>query len=186
MNKVHISANELLAQSFELAVKVHNSGFRPDMILGVWRGGAPIAIAVQEYFEYLGISMPHMVVKATSYTGIGQQSSSVRIEGLDQALDQLSSEGQILIVDDVFDSGQTMRALGEQITKKAAESVPKSVKIACPWYKPSKNVTDLEPDYYLHETADWLVFPHELVGLNPQEIEKGKGEELASLLIHER
>lgn len=185
MKKVHISANDLLSQSFELAVKVHKSGFRPDMILGVWRGGAPIAIAMQEYFEYLGISMPHTVIKATSYSGIDQQSGSVRVEGLDQALCQLNTEDQILVIDDVFDSGQTMRAILEQIREKAGETAPKAVKIACPWYKPSKNVTHLEPDYFLHETEDWLVFPHELVGLTPQEIEEGKGANLAALLIQE-
>ncbi|MFT6757735.1 MAG: hypothetical protein ACJA0M_001617, partial [Chitinophagales bacterium] len=30
--------------------------------------------------------------------------------------------------------------------------------------------TDKEPDYYLHSTDEWLVFPHELSGLTMQEI----------------
>ena len=45
MNKVFISAQDLLEDSFKLALKVYESGFRPDYIVGVWRGGAPVGIA---------------------------------------------------------------------------------------------------------------------------------------------
>ena len=45
-----------------------------------------------------------------------------------------------------------------------------------PWYKPTKNVTSVTPDYYVHETEQWLVFPHELNGLTPEEIQAGKPE----------
>jgi hypothetical protein len=54
--------------------------------------------------------------------------------------------------------------------------MPQNMKVATPWYKPTKNVTDITPDYYVHETDAWLVFPHELVGLTQQEIRDHKGE----------
>ena len=38
MDKVYISANDLLLDSFRLAEQIFNSGFRPDFIIGVWRG----------------------------------------------------------------------------------------------------------------------------------------------------
>ena len=44
------------------------------------------------------------------------------------------------------------------------------------WYKPNNNQTSLKPDYYLHETDKWIVFPHDLAGLSMQEIETGKIE----------
>ena len=53
MEKVYISANDLLLDSFRLAEKIVASGFRPDFIIGVWRGGAPVGIAIQEYLEYV-------------------------------------------------------------------------------------------------------------------------------------
>ena len=56
------------------------------------------------------------------------------------------------------------------------ERCPKEIRIACPWYKPARNTTTLRPDYYLHETEDWLVFPHELVGLKAAEIAAGKSD----------
>ena len=41
-----------------------------------------------------------------------------------------------------------------------------------PWFKPSRNETDLVPDYFLRETDEWLVFPHELDALTPEELER--------------
>ena len=52
MEKKFITAQELLEDSFRLAAKVYEDGFRPQFIVGIWRGGAPIGIAVQEYFDY--------------------------------------------------------------------------------------------------------------------------------------
>ena len=40
----------------------------------------------------------------------------------------------------------------------------------------AKNKTKRKPDYYLHETDKWLVFPHELEGLSMQEIKDNKPE----------
>ena len=45
--KLFIDAQQLLEGSFELGRKVIKDGFEPDLIIGVWRGGAPIAIALQ-------------------------------------------------------------------------------------------------------------------------------------------
>ena len=54
--------------------------------------------------------------------------------------------------------------------KKARGNMPEDVRIAVPWFKPERNETDLTPDYYLKETAEWLVFPHELDALTPGEM----------------
>ena len=54
MEKLFISSNQLLEDSFKLAWKVYESGFRPNYIVGVWRGGAPVGIAVQELLHVLG------------------------------------------------------------------------------------------------------------------------------------
>ena len=50
------------------------------------------------------------------------------------------------------------------------------IRIATPYFKPSKNKTDRVPDYYIHETDEWLVFPHELQGLSMDEIKAHKPE----------
>ena len=57
---------------------------------------------------------------------------------------------------------------------KARRNTPNDIRIATPWFKPANNQTDLEPDYYLHKSDDWLVFPHELNGLTREEVEANK------------
>lgn len=182
VHKVYISANELLSDSFKLAAKIYASGYRPDLIVGVWRGGAPVAIAVQEYFDYMGVPTAHMTIKAASYTGIDQQQTQVRIEGLDQVLELVGPEDRMLIIDDVFDSGRTISSILEQITAKSQKERVTTIRVGCPWFKPNKNLTATQPDYYLYETDDWLVFPHELKGLTKEEIQANKGE-LASIIL---
>jgi hypoxanthine phosphoribosyltransferase len=76
----------------------------------------------------------------------------------------------------VFDSGHSIEALLRELTAKMRKNMPGQVRIATPWYKPANNQTALVPDYYLHETDRWIVFPHELVGLTREEIAAGKPE----------
>ncbi len=176
MDKHFISAESLLRDSFVLARQIFDSGFRPDFIVGVWRGGAPVGIAVQEFLEFQGIPSDHIAIRTSSYTGINQQDKQVRVHGLQYVIDHADSEHRLLIVDDVFDSGRSIRAILEELSIKCRRNLPDTIRIACPWYKPTKNVTSLTPDYYVHETDQWLVFPHELNGLNLEEIQAGKPE----------
>ena len=176
MDKHFISAESLLRDSFVLARQIFDSGFRPDFIVGVWRGGAPVGIAVQEFLEFQGIPSDHIAIRTSSYTGINQQDKQVRVHGLQYVIDHADSEHRLLIVDDVFDSGRSIRAILEELSIKCRRNLPETIRIACPWYKPTKNVTSLTPDYYVHETEQWLVFPHELNGLTPEEIQAGKPE----------
>lgn len=176
MDKHFISAESLLRDSFILARQIFDSGFRPDFIVGVWRGGAPVGIAVQEFLEFQGIPSDHIAIRTSSYTGINQQDKQVRVHGLQYVIDHADSEHRLLIVDDVFDSGRSIRAILEELSIKCRRNLPETIRIACPWYKPKKNVTPLSPDYYVNETDKWLVFPHELNGLTPEEIKAGKPE----------
>ncbi len=59
-DKRYITAQQLLEDSFRVAAQVYEDGFRPDFIIGIWRGGAPIGIAVQEYYDYKGIDTDHI------------------------------------------------------------------------------------------------------------------------------
>ena len=174
MDKVYITAHELLESSFRLAHSIYEDGFRPQFIVGIWRGGSPIGIAVQEYFEYRGFSTDHISVRTSSYYGINQQSKQIRVHGLQYLIENANAADNLLIVDDVFDSGRSVDALIKQIKKLSRLNTPKDIRVACTWYKPSKRVVELEPDYYVHRNDDWLVFPHELVGLDHEELIAGK------------
>jgi len=78
----------------------------------------------------------------------------------------------VLIVDDVFDTGNTIKAVVDEIRDRARGNTPKEIRVAVPWFKPTRNETDMVPDFYLKETAEWLVFPHELDALTPEEMQE--------------
>jgi hypothetical protein len=181
VEKIFISAGQLLADSFLLAERVHASGYRPDLIVGVWRGGAPVAIAVQEYLDVRGCGARHVPVKTWTYHGIDARRNGVEVSGLSVVSDAVDAGSRLLVVDDVFDTGASMAALLDALAERTGPRCPREIRIACPWYKPARNRSRLRPDYHLHETAAWLVFPHELAGLTTDEIAAGKTD-LAGVL----
>jgi hypothetical protein len=174
MEKHFITAQELLEDSFRVAAKVYDDGFRPNFIIGIWRGGAPIGIAVQEFFDFKKVETDHIAVRTSSYYGINQQSKEITVHGLHYIIENANADDSLLIVDDVFDSGRSIEALINQIKLQTRLNMPKDVRIACPWYKPKNSKVDIKPDYYIHESDEWLVFPHELSGLTAEEIKAGK------------
>ncbi|MBU2919557.1 MAG: hypoxanthine phosphoribosyltransferase [Psychrosphaera sp.] len=174
--KKFITSQELLEDSFRLAHQVFEDGFRPDFIIGIWRGGAPIGIAVQEFFDFKKVETDHIAVRTSSYYGIGLQSKEIKVHGLHYLIENANASDSLLIVDDVFDSGRSIDALIKQIKALSRLNTPQDIRIACPWYKPTNNQVDIKPDYFVHESAEWLVFPHELSGLTTEELIEGKTE----------
>jgi hypoxanthine phosphoribosyltransferase len=170
VDKHYITAQELLEDSFRLALMVLKSGFRPSFIVGVWRGGTPVGIAVQELFEVFGVAADHIAIRTSSYTGIAQRNREVRVHGLGYVVRNIDAADPLLLVDDVFDTGLSIKAVIDTLRARARRNAPEEIRIATPWYKPANNRTDLVPDYYVHESDRWLVFPHELEGLTREEI----------------
>jgi hypoxanthine phosphoribosyltransferase len=176
MDKVFLTSQSLLEDAFRLASQVYEDGFRPSFIVGIWRGGAPIGIAVQEFFEFKNAPTDHIAVRTSSYYGINKQSKEIRVHGLHYLVENANAEDGLLIVDDVFDSGRSVDALISQIKKLMRLNAPKDIRVATPWYKPANNKTEITPDYFVKESDEWLVFPHELAGLSEEEIRAGKTE----------
>jgi len=174
--KLYLSAQGLLEDSFRLAAKVLESGFKPSFIVAIWRGGAPIGMAVQEFLDYFGIPTDHIAIRTSSYQGIDGRSPTVRIHGTSYLIKNIEYEDRLLIVDDVFDTGHTIRALIEHLREKARLNTPEDIRVAVPYFKPSRNETEVVPDYYLHETARWIKFPYSLEGLTVEEIRQRRPE----------
>ncbi len=180
MEKLYIRSEDLLKDSFQLAWNVYESGFEPNYIVGVWRGGAPIGIAVQEFLSVLGIKSDHVAIRTSYYESIETHRDSVQVYGLNYVIRKLESEDRLLIVDDVHDTGNSIAQIIADLKAACKKNTPQ-IKVATPYFKPNKNQSGKKPDYYLHETDQWLVFPHELDGLSVEEIIKNKPE-LANLI----
>jgi hypothetical protein len=59
--------------------------------------------------------------------------------------------------------------------------MPQDVRVAVPYFKPTRNLSGRVPDYFLYKTDQWLKFPHSLEGLSVDEIKQYRPT-LASIL----
>ncbi len=180
MQKTFISADDLLLDSFRLARQIAEAGFRPDFLVGLWRGGSAVGIAVQEGLEHFGIPTDHIAIRTSyagqaSYSQMVDRAETIRVHGLQYLLETLNAEHSLLIVDDVYSTGNSVRAVIDQLAKKTRRNLPHDIRVATVWYRPGEK-TVRTPDYYVHETCDWLVLPYELSGLTLAELEAHKPE----------
>ena len=176
-DKRFVSPNEFMRGTWRLAAKVVESGWKPDVLIALWRGGATVGIGLHEFFKAVGWDVGHFPVKCRSYTGIGENPGDVVFDSPEAVFSKIPRGGRVLVADDVFDTGKTAKAVKEAMDSRGVE-----MRFACVYWKPGKNTTDLKPDYFAETIGDgWVVFPHEIEGLSPDEILQ-KDEVLAGLI----
>ena len=180
MNKRYIAANDLLLDSFQLAANIVDSGFKPDFLVGLWRGGSAVGIAVQEGLDFLGCKTDHIAIR-TSYRGQEEypemidKAEAIRVHGLRYLHERICAEHSMLIVDDVYSTGSSVNAVIKTLSKKSRRNLPRDIRIATVWFRPTDR-TIRAPDFYVHETNDWLILPYELSGLSLEELREHKPE----------
>ena len=180
MNERFIAADDLLRDSFQLAADIYEAGFEPDFLVGLWRGGSAVGIAVQEGLDYFGVKTDHIAIR-TSYTGARNypqmisRGDAIRVHGMQYLLENLCSHHSMLIVDDVYSTGSSVNAVINQLTRKTRRNLPHDIRIASVWYRPSEKSLRT-PDYFIHETSDWLVLPYEMSGFSIEELRDNRPE----------
>jgi hypothetical protein len=179
MQKRFIGEQELLEDSYRLAVQIQQSGFRPDFIVGVWRGGSTVGIYVQECLQYLGVETDHIAIR-TSYQGRDdyfrqlEQGNEMRVHGLQYLFENLNADDALLIVDDVYSTGRNVHAVIERLRQKNKRNMSTDVRIAAPYYRADASKLNPPPDYFLQQTSDWLVLPYEVTEISRTELETHK------------
>jgi hypoxanthine phosphoribosyltransferase len=81
----------------------------------------------------------------------------------------------MLIVDDVYSTGSSVNAVIKQLGIRTRRNMPHDIRVATVWYRPSEK-TLRTPDYFIHETQDWLVLPYEMSGLSLRELRENRPE----------
>ena len=132
--------------SRELAAQVHESGFVPDMVVAIARGGLLLAGSVAYALDVKSCG----AINVEFYTGVDLRLDEPVL--LSPMLDTPSVAGQrVLLVDDVSDSGRTLAMVLELLLSAQAD-----VRSLCLYSKPE---TLLEPDYVWRKTSKWIAFP---------------------------
>ncbi|MEM7433172.1 MAG: phosphoribosyltransferase family protein [Pseudomonadota bacterium] len=180
MLKNLVAADDLLKDSFQLAADIHAAGFQPDFLVGLWRGGSAVGIAVQEGLEFLGVKTDHIAIRTSyrgpaSYNEMVDKADTIRVHGLQYLLENLSSHHSLLIVDDVYSTGSSVKAVIDQLARKTRRNLPHDIRIATVWYRPTEK-TVRQPDYFVHRTSDWLVLPYELSGMTIDELRRERSD----------
>ena len=130
-----------------LASKIRKANFKPDVIVGISRGGWPPARIMSDLLENPELAN----VKAEFYLGVAKTKSEPVIT---QPVSVSVHGKKILIVDDVADTGKSLRLVRLHLKEQGATDV----KIATIYYKPWSVVT---PDWYERKTSHWVIFPWE-------------------------
>ncbi len=130
-----------------LASKIRKANFKPDVIVGISRGGWPPARIMSDLLENPELAN----VKAEFYLGVAKTKSEPVIT---QPVSVAVHDKKILVIDDVADTGKSLRLVRVHLKEKGATDV----KIATIYYKPWSVVT---PDWYERKTSHWIVFPWE-------------------------
>jgi hypoxanthine phosphoribosyltransferase len=89
--------------------------------------------------------------------------------------EKLCAHHSMLIVDDVYSTGSSVKAVIDQLAKKTRRNMPQDIRIATVWYRPTEKTLQT-PEYFVHETDDWLVLPYELSGFTIDELRENRPE----------
>jgi hypoxanthine phosphoribosyltransferase len=145
-----------------LALKIRKSGFKTDLIVGVSRGGWAPARILSDLLENTHTAN----VKIEFYTGIETTSRKPIVT---QPISEDITNKHVLVVDDVADTGESLKLAINHVLEKGAGAV-KSVTI---YYKPH---SIFKPDFYSDSTSRWIIFPWERLEATKLLLEEARAE----------
>ena len=156
-NKLIIDWKEYNLIVEKLALKIHESGFRPTMLIGIMRGGAPIIDVLSRIFK---LKCAYLAVESYSGTGVEDQQGELVFSCLMSSTVQ-DMGGKLLLCDDLSDTGITLNKSIEWLKKypQIKDNI-ESIKTAVLW---KKAASTFEPDFCAERLNNnpWIVQPFE-------------------------
>jgi len=154
--------NEIYNACLELADQIKRSGFNPDVIVGVARGGWIPARILSDLLGNTYVAS----MKVEFYKGVAETANKPVVS---QQVSAPVKGKRVLVVDDVADTGESLATVRQNLVNQGASEV----KIATIHYKP-KSI--LRPEFYAKETSAWIVYPHERYEFVNNRVAKFKAE----------
>lgn len=143
MEFINVSPEEALIHTERIARKVVESGYRPDVIIAILRGGVVLARLLSDLLNIRDIK----IMRVVHYDALESKKVAEIVEPINCRLDGM----RVLLVDDVADTGESLIVARDHILERGAAEV----RIATMHYKPWSK---LKPDYYSEETEAWVVY----------------------------
>ena len=144
---VHASWEDVERLCESVAEQVRRSGFKPDLIVAIARGGFPPARLISDILDVRRVAS----ITVEYYRAVGETEARPKV------IFPLNAdvEGKrVLLVDDVADTGHSLKLVRDLLLEKGA----REVRVATLHYKPW---SILKPDYYGEETTAWIIYAWE-------------------------
>ena len=154
--------SQIFDMLFCQAQKIQNQPYRPDVIVGIARGGLISARILTDLLETPELE----ILQIEFYTGINQTQLKPTIK---QPLNHNFAGKKTLIVDDIADSGESLKLAQTHLQELCA----KEIKTATLFKKPFSMIT---PDFYEKQTSHWVVFPWDTKETLRKIIQKNQGK----------
>lgn len=144
---LHLTWMDIQRLSEKLADKIADSGFRPDIIVAVSRGGFDPARILSDELNIRSLASLQVIY----YAGVNERNDKPQVK---YPLNADIAGLNVLVVDDVADSGNSLK-----VVKDYVESLgPREVRIATLHHKPWSR---FEPDFYAESADKWIIYPWE-------------------------
>ncbi|MCS7103618.1 MAG: phosphoribosyltransferase [Candidatus Korarchaeum sp.] len=143
MEFLNVSPAEALIHAERIARKIVESGYKPNMIVAILRGGIVLARLLSDLLNIRDIK----IMRIVHYDALESKKTAEIIDPINCRLDSM----KVLLVDDVADTGESLIVARDHVLEMGATEV----KIATMHYKPWSK---LKPDYYSEETEAWVVY----------------------------
>jgi len=141
------SWDEIHLQVLKLAKVIRESGFNPEIIVGIARGGWIVARLLSDLLDIPDIAS----LRIEFYKGIAETSRSPVVT---QPVSTSVRGKKVLIADDVSDTGSSLTAAVKHLIDEGADEIRVATIHVKPW-------TTFVPDYYVSKTDAWIIYPWE-------------------------
>ena len=155
--KLIVSWDEYNQTVEKLAIQIHESGYKPTILIGIMRGAAPMIDVLSRVFK---IKCAYLAVESYSGKGIEDEQGDI-VFSREMSSISPNMGGRILLCDDLSDTGITFNKSIDWLNKyKPIQNKIEDIKTATLW---KKKKSTFEPDYcsVRLENNPWIVQPFE-------------------------
>ena len=156
--KLIVSWDEYNKTVEALAIQIHNSGYKPTLLVGIMRGGAPMIDVLSRVFK---LKCAYLAVESYSGKGVEDEQGDIVFSREMSSIAQ-NMGGKILLCDDLSDTGITLNKSVDWLRKyEPIKDKIEDIKTATLW---KKNKSTFKPDYCAVRLPDnpWIVQPFEV------------------------
>jgi len=137
--------DDVVYWSRELAKKIVESEYQPDVVVAIARGGVAPARLLCDYLGVLDL----LTIKVEHWVDTAGRLLEDAVVKYPFTADL--SDSKVLLVDDICDTGRSIVVSKDYLLK---HNKPKELRVATMQY--IKPVAQITPDYYVEEVVDWV------------------------------